>query len=248
MPRLDFAILVALQLVERTHRKEISIFMLANFFSDRVPAHIDTSKIKLGKRVHVKHARIAAEGLNVIAEDCKISGSLSLGLASLIGSLSRLRGTISIGRYCSVASATGIYASSHPVDHLTTFTSKILFEGRLNEGRPDTRIGIGHDVWIGYGTSVLSGVEIGNGAVVGAGSVVTRSIAPYTIAVGNPARELRKRFPDDIIALLMELRWWELTPDELKPIEALFHLDLAADSDAARHELEKALTWRLRKS
>ena len=52
-----------------------------------------------------------------------------------------------------------------------------------------------HDhAWIGGGTIVLPGVEIGEGAVVGSGSVVTRSIPPYSIAVGKPARIIKPRF------------------------------------------------------
>jgi len=49
------------------------------------------------------------------------------------------------------------------------------------------------DVWIGAHCVILSGVTIGKGAVIGAGSVVTKSVKPYAIAVGNPAREIKKR-------------------------------------------------------
>lgn len=46
--------------------------------------------------------------------------------------------------------------------------------------------------WIGFNVSVLKGVTIGEGAVVGACSVVTRDVQPYSVVVGNPAREVRK--------------------------------------------------------
>jgi maltose O-acetyltransferase len=49
------------------------------------------------------------------------------------------------------------------------------------------------DVWIGMATIILPGVTIGTGAVVGAGSVVTRSIPPYAVSAGNPARVIRDR-------------------------------------------------------
>lgn len=55
---------------------------------------------------------------------------------------------------------------------------------------------IGDHVWIGARAIILGGVTIGEGAVIGAGSVVTRDIAPWRIAVGNPAREIKDRNRD----------------------------------------------------
>lgn len=52
-------------------------------------------------------------------------------------------------------------------------------------------IKIGRGAWLGARTILLKGVEVGEGAVVGAGSVVTRSVPPFTLAAGNPARIIR---------------------------------------------------------
>lgn len=52
---------------------------------------------------------------------------------------------------------------------------------------------INNDVWIGCDAIIMPGVEIGQGAVIGAGSVVTKDIPPWSIAVGNPARVIKKR-------------------------------------------------------
>ncbi|WP_091356637.1 DapH/DapD/GlmU-related protein [Microbacterium sp. LKL04] len=60
--------------------------------------------------------------------------------------------------------------------------------------RDSDSVQIGRDVWIGAGAIVVGGVEIGEGAVVAAGSVVTRSVEPYSIVGGNPARAIRQRF------------------------------------------------------
>jgi carbonic anhydrase/acetyltransferase-like protein (isoleucine patch superfamily) len=68
---------------------------------------------------------------------------------------------------------------------------------------------IGNDVWIGAKATILSGVAVGDGAVIGARSVVARDVPPYGIVVGNPARFIRKRFTDDIIRQLLEIRWWD---------------------------------------
>lgn len=51
------------------------------------------------------------------------------------------------------------------------------------------------DVWIGSKVTVVDGVTIGQGAVIGAGSVVTKSIPPYAVAVGVPAKVVRYREP-----------------------------------------------------
>ncbi|WP_348271465.1 DapH/DapD/GlmU-related protein [Blastococcus sp. DSM 46786] len=59
------------------------------------------------------------------------------------------------------------------------------------------RITIGHDVWIGGASVLLSGVSIGDGAIVGAGSVVTHDVPPFAIVGGAPARTIGWRFLDE---------------------------------------------------
>jgi serine acetyltransferase len=55
-----------------------------------------------------------------------------------------------------------------------------------------TPIKIGKHVWIGIRVTILKGVTIGDNSIIGAGSVVTHDIPAYTIAAGNPAREIHK--------------------------------------------------------
>lgn len=62
-------------------------------------------------------------------------------------------------------------------------------------GRPELReTVVESDVWIGFGSVILSGVRIGRGSIVAAGSVVTKSIPPYEIWGGVPARRIKSRF------------------------------------------------------
>jgi acetyltransferase-like isoleucine patch superfamily enzyme len=64
---------------------------------------------------------------------------------------------------------------------------------------------IEQDVWIGAAVIILKGVTIGEGAVIGAGSLVTKDIPPYTIAVGTPAKSIKKRFSDEELKRHLEL-------------------------------------------
>lgn len=93
----------------------------------------------------------------------------------------------------------------------------------LKSERP---IKIGNDVWIGHGVIVLAGVEVGNGAILAAGSVVTKHVEPYTIVAGNPAKPLRKRFSEIIIAELLELKWWNLPEYQILKLKPLFFQNL----------------------
>jgi hypothetical protein len=64
----------------------------------------------------------------------------------------------------------------------------------------------------------MSGITIGDGAVIAANSNVIRDVAPYEIVGGNPAMSLKFRFSNEIIKLLLVLRWWELSDDDIKEI------------------------------
>ncbi len=56
---------------------------------------------------------------------------------------------------------------------------------------------------------IMPGVTIGEGAIVAAGSVVSKNVPPYTIVGGNPAKEIKKRFTDTEINMLMEMCWFD---------------------------------------
>ena len=71
-------------------------------------------------------------------------------------------------------------------------------------------------MWLGHGVTVMPGVTIGNGAVVGSGAVVTLDVPPYTVVAGVPAKKIRMRFSDDIIAALERIRWWDWSHEQIK--------------------------------
>ena len=75
---------------------------------------------------------------------------------------------------------------------------------------------IGNDVWIGYEAVILAGVTIGDGAVIGARAVVTKDIPPYTIVGGVPAKPIRKRFTQETIDLLLNIKWWNWPEERIR--------------------------------
>lgn len=127
-----------------------------------------------------------------------------------------------VGKFCQIASGVEFVmnGANHQMNAVSTFPFYTL-EG-WNMGAPkmedlpmkgDTIIG--NDVWIGQNAVILPGVHIGDGAIIGAYSVVGRSVPPYTIVIGNPAKELRKRFDEELIEMMLQWKWWD------KPIEEI---------------------------
>ena len=123
-----------------------------------------------------------------------------------------------IGKFCSIACGAKFLFNSanHSLTSLSTYPFPIFFEEWGLERAQVTRawdykgdIVIGNDVWIGYEAVILAGVTIGDGAIIGTRAVVTKDVPPYTVVGGVPAKPIRKRFPDDTIAALLALRWWD---------------------------------------
>jgi acetyltransferase-like isoleucine patch superfamily enzyme len=150
-----------------------------------------------------------------------------LGAYSYARSGTVLKAVKSLGRYCSLAENITIGSGEHPTDWLSTHPfqygrstvsrefSKIADFDYLRLPKDRGPIVIGNDVWIGDRAMIMRGVTIGDGAIVAAGAIVTKDVAPYAIVGGVPAKEIRKRFNDETIATLLELKWWNYTADSL---------------------------------
>lgn len=99
---------------------------------------------------------------------------------------------------------------------------------------------IGNDVWIGQNATILSGVHIGDGAIIGMNSTVGKDVSPYTIVAGNPAKEIRKRFDDELIELMLKLQWWNQSVEEInRLIPLLTNGNLRQVRDGIKRYLEK---------
>lgn len=138
--------------------------------------------------------------------------------------------TLKIGAFCSIAAGVKIFlGGEHRTDWVTTYPFNVLWErGRQIHGHPKTKgdVTIGNDVCIGTDAVILSGVRIGDGAVVGARTVVAKDLEPYAMYAGNPARLVRKRFDEETIQQLLELKWWNFRDEEIEQM-----LPLMLDTD-----------------
>lgn len=143
---------------------------------------------------------------------------VTIGRGTYFGSTTDFRSfsageRIIIGRYCSLAEHIIISAGgNHRPELVATWPFDNFMLGRPNPTRTyrpaDRHTTIGSDVWIGDGAHIGAGVQVGDGAVIGAAAVVFKDVPPYAVVVGNPARTLRYRFTDDIVAGLLAIQWW----------------------------------------
>jgi len=121
-------------------------------------------------------------------------------------------GKLVIGHYCSIASnVMFIVASDHRVNAVSTFPFQVMcLHSQKQEALSKGDIVVDDDVWIGHGSTILSGVHIGQGAVVAAGAVVTKDVPPYAVVGGVPARVIKYRFSPEIIAALLKVDFGKL--------------------------------------
>lgn len=127
-----------------------------------------------------------------------------------------------IGKFCMIASDVKFImnGANHLTDSLTTYPFAIFGNGWENamDGKTYPQKGnvvIGNDVWIGYNATIMAGVNVGDGAIIAANSTVIKDVEPYSIVGGNPAKEIKKRFPKEVIAKLQKIEWWDWEIDKI---------------------------------
>jgi acetyltransferase-like isoleucine patch superfamily enzyme len=143
-------------------------------------AHSDGGEVRLGEGVHVYRGTIIEVGRG---------GSVTIGDHTHIQSHCNIKGFLAdthIGSHVQIAPHCGFSPYEHSFDDLGT---DIRQQGITTAGE----IVVGDNAWLGLAVQVLDGVTIGAGTVVGAGAVVTKPLPPDCVAVGVPARVVRRR-------------------------------------------------------
>jgi acetyltransferase-like isoleucine patch superfamily enzyme len=150
---------------------------------------------------------------------------------------------LTIGTYGSIADDVNIMlGGNHRLDFVTTYPFGAMTElwpeavNRRDFAISRGDVTIGHDVWLGSGCMILSGVTVGHGAVVAARAVVTKDVPPYAVVGGNPAQILKTRFDPRTVARLLATAWWDLPRER---IAALIPLLQGADVETFLRAVEK---------
>lgn len=122
-----------------------------------------------------------------------------------------------IGKFANIASYVRIGPADHPMHlaslHHFTYRSASYWDDAVDDDaffmhRKSRVATVGHDCWIGHGAIIRPEIRIGTGAVIGAGAIVTHDVPDYWIVTGVPAKPMRSRFTESIIARLLALAWW----------------------------------------
>lgn len=136
----------------------------------------------------------------------------------------------SVGKYCSLSWNVSVGGGEHDFHKVTAhsilYSTPLGFVDQPLYERFADKCEIGNDVWIASGVSVFRGVTIGDGAVIGAGAVVTKDVEPYSIMVGVPAKKIGQRCSDELIADLLEIKWWDWPVEVIKENISLFNNEL----------------------
>ncbi len=194
-----------------------------------------TDSTFLWKNVHAKNCSF---GKNVNVGDftrifdCTIKNNVdiqrfSLLYSSVIGRYSYTGKNFTvwhanIGSFCSISWNVGIGGANHDYHKVTThaflYSPHMELMGDEVQGydRFSQKCEIGNDVWIGANSIICRDVKIGDGAVIGAGAVVTKDVEPYSIVGGVPARIIKKRFDDNTINRLLNIKWWDFSDEIIK--------------------------------
>lgn len=210
---------------------------------NRYIALIKANLVRLKRKCSISNTSILCRELavdeNLLIRNSKLSGRIRIGASSKINS-AELHGNITIGKhcavngpstflfsqvnsieigsFCSIAHGVTIIEYDHIIDRPSTYfmSQNIFNQGMENDIVSSGSIKIGHDVWIGANSVILSGVKIGDGAIIAAGSIVTKNVPSYAIVAGNPAKIIKYRFSQKIQDEINLCPWWEWGEEKIR--------------------------------
>jgi len=139
-----------------------------------------------------------------LGEGCIIGPYSSLSAGVMPGQVIEHSPVVTIGDHVLIGKGSGIVGHQRVEIGDDVFTGHHVYITDANHGYEDVTLPIGRQFapsrpvrvgsgsWLGHGTVVLPGADIGRNVAVGAGSVVTGALPDFSVAVGNPARVIRR--------------------------------------------------------
>ncbi len=197
----------------------------------RVKARVDAAR-RLHRSLNHAESSVALQekAQRHIADGTLVMGNMSYYAPNVV-KYAGDTGRVLIGNFASVAPDADFYVGGlHRTEWVSQYGLRAMLglpgagEDGFTHGRGD--IVVGSDTWVTNGVTVMSGVTIGDGAVVGTKAVVARDVRPYAVVVGNPAREIRRRFSDEQVDALLRIRWWDWPTEKVSQ-----HIELLCGPD-----------------
>lgn len=189
-------------------------------------------KVKSRLSILVKIARFRKSGV-LIPFSSYIEGPVIIGYGTRINGRCYIKASkeasVIVGRYCAIAHNMRIRSRNHQTRYPNL---QDALQDQLGGTSLDSIKGptvIGNNVWIADNVIILPGVNVGDGSVIGAGSVVTKSVEPFSIVAGCPAKFIKYRFNSDVRSYLSKKQWWFWDRHRMENNQEFFSIDFAAD-------------------
>lgn len=209
-----------------------------------VSSHINISESIIADEVNIMEKCVIVNcqiGRNVKIRTHNQLTNVSIGDYSYTSHNTKIQYT-TIGKFCSVGPDVKIGLGIHPTNFISThpifYSNQEACAKKLRDNScfiEHKAIQIGNDVWIGANAIIADGVKIGDGAIIAAGAMVNSDVPGYAIVGGVPAKLIRMRFGEDVIASISNSGWWNKEIEWLRKNNDLFiREDLASIDIEAR--------------
>ncbi len=166
----------------------------------------------------------------------KLGHNTTIGTGTIINGpcfiASSNKAPVIIGRYCAIAYGLRIRPRNHYAGYANIQDKLQNRCGFPGLGAFKGAVDIGNNVWIADNVTILGGVTVGSGSILGAGAIITKDVPPFSVAVGIPAKVIKKRFSEEIIKQLLAIEWWNWSEEKIKRNKLLFSTDLSKWPDA----------------